>query len=80
MAFHNGTMFSTFDRDNDNSNTTDCVKSCGGGAWWHAECCYASLNSIYSQQFSFFRYGIRWYTFHHDNLSFRSTKMMLRRQ
>ena len=80
MAFHNGTMFSTMDRDNDNSNTTDCVKSCGGGAWWHGECCYASLNSIYSQQFSFFRYGIRWYTFHHDKQSFRSTKMMIRRQ
>ena len=79
MSFHNGSMFSTMDRDNDRYTSGDCVDMCGKGAWWHSYCCMSSLNGIYSEHYVTFKYGIPWYTVNCYGCSFRETKMMLKR-
>ena len=45
MAYHNGSAFSTRDRDNDNLSS-NCVKIYGG-AWWTNACHHSNLNSKY---------------------------------
>jgi len=45
--YHNGQMFSTYDRDNDLSSTTHCAAYWGGGFWYRS--CYAcGVNSARS--------------------------------
>ena len=48
LSYHNGMMFSTYDRDND-LNTGNCAGVVGGGFWYHS--CYrvgtTSTRSIY---------------------------------
>jgi len=40
---HDGTMFSTFDRDNDQFKPYNCATYNGGGFWYHA-CCNCCVN------------------------------------
>ena len=40
-----GAMFSTFDRENDNSYSTNCASSNGGGWWFLSDCTIGSLNT-----------------------------------
>ncbi|KAF3698163.1 Fibrinogen beta chain Fibrinopeptide B Fibrinogen beta chain Precursor [Channa argus] len=50
MTIHNGMMFSTFDRDNDNWNPGDPSKQCSredGGGWWYNRCHSANPNGRY---------------------------------
>ena len=44
MSHHNGSPFTTYDRDND-AYRTNCAAT-SGGAWWHNRCANANLNSI----------------------------------
>uniref|UniRef100_H2Y8G7 Fibrinogen C-terminal domain-containing protein n=1 Tax=Ciona savignyi TaxID=51511 RepID=H2Y8G7_CIOSA len=46
MKYVNGRPFSTIDRDNDDSSTTNCAKR--HGAWWYWRCGNAFLNGGYS--------------------------------
>lgn len=50
MTVHNGMMFSTYDRDNDNWNPGDPSKQCSredGGGWWYNRCHSANPNGRY---------------------------------
>ena len=55
MTHHNGTSFSTRDRDHDISSD-NCAKSFGGG-WWYKACYYANLNGKYIAHSP----GVVWY-------------------
>jgi hypothetical protein len=59
MAYHNGQMFSTKDRDNDNGGF-DCAIDTNG-AWWFNACHYAHLNGVYVIDFPTRSRSIRWY-------------------
>ncbi|XP_060593468.1 angiopoietin-related protein 7-like [Ruditapes philippinarum] len=45
LDFHNGMMFSTFDRDND-KNSDNCALG-RHGAWWYNSCYHSNLNGKY---------------------------------
>ncbi|XP_074518071.1 fibrinogen beta chain [Halichoeres trimaculatus] len=50
MTIHNGMMFSTYDRDNDNWVPGDPTKQCAredGGGWWYNRCHSANPNGRY---------------------------------
>ncbi|KAM3591098.1 uncharacterized protein V6R79_022328 [Siganus canaliculatus] len=50
MTIHNGMMFSTYDRDNDNWIPGDPSKQCSredGGGWWYNRCHSANPNGRY---------------------------------
>ncbi|XP_034021036.1 fibrinogen beta chain [Thalassophryne amazonica] len=50
MTIHNGMMFSTYDRDNDNWNPGDPSKQCSredGGGWWYNRCHSCNPNGRY---------------------------------
>nr|CBX31964.1 fibrinogen beta chain precursor [Plecoglossus altivelis] len=50
MTIHNGMMFSTYDRDNDNWIPGDPTKQCSredGGGWWYNRCHSANPNGRY---------------------------------
>lgn len=50
MTIHNGMMFSTYDRDNDNWLPGDPTKQCSredGGGWWYNRCHSANPNGRY---------------------------------
>ncbi|CAJ1048269.1 fibrinogen beta chain-like [Xyrichtys novacula] len=50
MTIHNGMMFSTYDRDNDNWIPGDPSKQCAredGGGWWYNRCHSANPNGRY---------------------------------
>jgi len=74
---HNGTMFTTYDRDNDPWSNTDpkfknnCAVLNGGGFWW-SDCGYASVNTEYRRGLSF-----NWYTAQHGHSFLQSTRMWL---
>jgi ficolin len=58
---HNGKMFSTFDRNND-EDTRNCAVQFHG-AWWYKACFHSNLNGQYSEKSN---KGIRW---HHWKIS-----------
>ena len=43
LAYHNGRYFSTYDRDNDVSSSTNCAGTYKGG-WWYGSCRHSVLN------------------------------------
>ncbi|XP_078137883.1 fibrinogen beta chain [Centroberyx gerrardi] len=50
MTIHNGMMFSSYDRDNDNWTPGDPAKQCSkedGGGWWYNRCHSANPNGRY---------------------------------
>ncbi|KAJ8008506.1 hypothetical protein DPEC_G00105590 [Dallia pectoralis] len=50
MTIHNGMMFSTYDRDNDNWSPGDPSKQCSredGGGWWYNRCHSSNPNGRY---------------------------------
>jgi ficolin len=56
LDYHNGMMFSTFDKDNDKSSA-NCAAAYYLAAWWYNECHYSNLNGQYSDKTPS---GIRW--------------------
>lgn len=66
LSYHNGMKFSTKDRDNDVSSTTNCAAAYTG-SWWYADCYLSNLNGQFKvagdkgikwAQFSYFYNGI----------------------
>ncbi|CAC5394954.1 Fibrinogen-like protein A,Ryncolin-4,Angiopoietin-related protein 7,Angiopoietin-related protein 1,Ficolin-3,Ficolin-1-B,Techylectin-5A,Ficolin-2,Ryncolin-1,Tenascin-R,Fibrinogen-like protein 1,Angiopoietin-1,Tenascin-X,Fibrinogen C domain-containing protein 1-A,Tenascin-N,Ryncolin-3,Tenascin,Fibroleukin,Fibrinogen C domain-containing protein 1,Fibrinogen gamma chain,Ryncolin-2,Fibrinogen beta chain,Angiopoietin-related protein 6,Techylectin-5B,Angiopoietin-related protein 2,Angiopoietin-2,Microfibril-asso len=77
MAYHDGMLFSTFDRDND-KDTINCAKIYHGG-WWSKSCHHANLNGRYLSGTSPYAEGINWYEWHGFYYSLKSVKMMIRK-
>ena len=48
LAYHNGELFSTRDRDHDEKGTEHCAQILEG-AWWFIGCEHSSLNGPYFQ-------------------------------
>ncbi|XP_059142925.1 angiopoietin-2-like [Physella acuta] len=46
LSYHNGMMFTTFDRDNDVFNTNNCALT-SKGAWWFRDCLSCHLNAVW---------------------------------
>ncbi|XP_045187758.2 fibrinogen-like protein 1 isoform X2 [Mercenaria mercenaria] len=45
---HNNQKFSTYDRDNDDHSTTDCVGERNGAGWWYHKCSdFGDFNAVY---------------------------------
>ena len=57
MSYHNGMMFSTYDRDNDLYVSGNCAQEYGGG-FWHNKCYQAGVTMIKNSQ----RDGFAWLT------------------
>ena len=45
FIYHDGMMFSTYDRDNDRWSSTHCAAEYGGGFWYNA-CYWCNVNSV----------------------------------
>ncbi|XP_077363168.1 angiopoietin-2b [Festucalex cinctus] len=75
---HNGTQFSTKDRDNDRC-TCKCAQLASGG-WWFEACGPSNLNGVYYPgSSSVVRYnGIKWYYWKGPNLMATMATMMVR--
>ena len=72
LDYHNGSMFTTRDQDNDR-----CQCNCGQwykGGWWYRDCHNSNLNGIYTRYSSNYREGLEWYEFS-EYLKFTEMKL-----
>ena len=58
MAYHNGCQFTTYDRDNDSSNSSNCADKFHSG-WWFSNCHHANLNGDITLNGTEYQ-GIQW--------------------
>ena len=74
---HNGQMFSTLDRDNDNKDGRSCATDYTG-AWWYGSCFSSNLNGRYfTEETGLSNVGrISWSSFS-SGLSLKETTMMI---
>jgi ficolin len=78
LNYHDGNMFTTKDRDNDESedNCTQTYK----GAWWYKGCHASNLNGLYlSGNHSSHGKGVTWYHCWGHSYSIRSVVMRVKR-
>ena len=61
--------FSTFDRDEDNSDTLNCARQSNSG-WWHNQCWLANLNGVYLPDAVNDWRAIHWFPFSNKSLEF----------
>ncbi|XP_023212790.1 techylectin-5A-like [Centruroides sculpturatus] len=79
LLYHTNMFFTTFDRDNDKSNTTNCAQKYEG-AWWYNECHFSNLNGLYLNGKNELRgKGIIWYTWKDFYYSLPVVEMKIRR-
>jgi hypothetical protein len=78
LDYHNGMMFTTYDRDNDKW-VTNCAENNGHGAWWYKSCHYSNLNGkYYNQSGKIGQAGINWWYLKRDNYSLKKVEMKFR--
>ncbi|XP_056019603.1 ficolin-2-like [Ostrea edulis] len=75
MAYHDGMLFSTYDRDND-LWTNNCALNRLGG-WWYKNCHEANLNGEYGN--TDYSNGINWNAWHGFYYSMTEVRMMIRK-
>ena len=74
LGYHNGSNFTTKDRDNDVSSKYNCAIKYTG-AWWFKNCVFRSnLNGSYKQ----ITKGMVWYPWGNTYNSMKTCKMMIR--
>ena len=79
LAYHNGSQFSTKDRDNDNYGLVNCAQQHYGG-WWYNDCHSSNLNGRYYDSGPQSRSdGLVWYPWRTGRYSMKATEMKLRR-
>ncbi|XP_035684426.1 microfibril-associated glycoprotein 4-like [Branchiostoma floridae] len=78
MAYHhNGSPFSTKDRDYD-ENPTNCAQRFKGG-WWYGSCHSANLNGLYhAGSYTSYGDGVNWSTWKGSRYSLKHTEMKIR--
>ena len=69
-VYHNGMMFSTYDRDNDLQSPGNCAASYGGG-FWYGSCAWCSVNGRHNSHFFY------WAGLPGGNNSLQSSRMWL---
>ena len=77
--YHEDTVFSTFDFDNDDARSEACAEEHGGG-WWFNDCDHANLNGYYNYDPTLdgsIDSGIEWDTWKRM-YSFRETVMKIK--
>ena len=78
LGYHNGSSFSTMDRDND-GRSDSCVLKIRKGAWWHKSCGYSNLNGIYYDSVKNYWTVVGWYKWKNDKWeSLKKTEMKIR--
>lgn len=73
-----GMMFSTWDRDNDESKDPCSYMKCSG--WWFNDCTRANINGLYTGHADLFGYqerSVHWKTWRDDN-SLKRTEMKIK--
>ncbi|XP_013791518.1 techylectin-5B-like [Limulus polyphemus] len=79
LSYHNGSHFSTHDRDNDNLPTSCAVSR--RGAWWFKECAESHLNGVYEPSGKTLagEQGVYWQHFRNDpKFSLKRSEMKIR--
>ncbi|KAK3592492.1 hypothetical protein CHS0354_014992 [Potamilus streckersoni] len=76
FSYHSDMKFSTIDRDNDKTNSTQCAILSKSG-WWHNYCHTSNLNGIYGSNYFT---GIIWRTYTGYNKSLIYSDMKIRRK
>ncbi|XP_060600370.1 fibrinogen-like protein 1 [Ruditapes philippinarum] len=77
LEWHNGMMFSTYDRDHDKSSS-NCAER-WHGAWWYNRCHYSNFNGqYYNQHGKIYSTGINWYHWKNNHYSLKKVEMKFR--
>ena len=80
LIYHNGQMFTTKDRDNDEAGGGNCASLGWGGAWWFKNCAISNLNGQCYSYPNVPRYsGIMWYSWHGNAYSIKKTSVMIKK-
>jgi len=69
---HNGTMFTTYDRDNDRRSSVNCAVATGGGFWYN-NCYSCGVNAFHESS----RWGFVWQYLPGASWHLRSARMWL---
>ncbi|KAF0290969.1 Techylectin-5A [Amphibalanus amphitrite] len=78
LTHHTGQRFSTKDRDNDLSTTTNCAEKYEA-PWWHKKCYYSSLNGKYlAGEHTKKWHGVVWRLWRGGNYSLKTVTMKIR--
>ena len=78
LAYHNGMMFTTKDKDNDRSSTRNCAATYKG-AWWYKDCHRSNLNGLYLRgDNTTFGEGVNWKHWRGQQYSLKKTEMKIR--
>ena len=76
LSYHRGSPFSTKDRDNDASSSSNCA-SHRKGSWWYKNCYHSNLNGLYMNGKDN-NAGMVWYHWKNNNKSVKRSEMKIR--
>ena len=76
LEYHNGMMFSTMARDNDQSSH-NCAQW-KKGAWWYRSCAQCNLNGIHYDSENSTETGVTWLRWKKKFVSLKKTEMKIR--
>ena len=82
-TFCNNMKFTTYDRDNDEANSSNCAVLYSGG-WWFQSCYQVNLNGNYTNVALIpngqnYNKRIHWFTLRSSNESLKTTRILIRK-
>ena len=77
LSYHNNMAFSTKDKDNDVSSSTNCAVFLSG-AWWYKRCIHSNLNGLYKYPGTSDAKGVVWYHWKKKFYSLSKSEMKTR--